>query len=359
MQSLLLLHHAIATGIERVSAIRTVALNAPGLSLGELGTVVNETASIRTFSIGVTTRNAAIEWTLGADGWPRDSLAVPVMKIVVNGEQHSVATPGEMPVVPEMVLRNEDARSLVQALFRLRFVPADRLGPAETYPLDDPARHRTPGPRAERTFGNLHWMGSEPLPVSALRHPDGEVPPTIARQVEAWLGELFPGVVLQPSKVTDANLLTLGIRTNKENSFHRPQNVGFGVTYALPLVIAILTAHEGDVVLLENPEAHLHPRAQARLGRLCAKAAAAGVQVVVETHSDHVLNGARVAVHAGIISPDDVSILFFNGPMADEDALVTHIRTDRAGRLDQWPHGFFDEGDHLLDRLLEPIDGEP
>jgi predicted ATPase len=127
------------------------------------------------------------------------------------------------------------------------------------------------------------------------------------------------------------------------------------VTYVLPLILALLTAREGDLVLLENPEAHLHPRAQSRLARFCAKAAAAGIQVVLETHSDHVLNGVRVAVHAGQVPPEDLSILFFRGPTAPPGDVFLRIPIDRRGRLENWPSGFFDETDHLLDRLMRPV----
>jgi predicted ATPase len=192
--------------------------------------------------------------------------------------------------------------------------------------------------------------------VPALRHADAATPNTLLHQVEAWLSDLFPGTVLEPRTVPHANLLTLGIRTSNANSFHRPHNVGFGLTYALPMIIAILTASAGDVVLLENPEAHMHPRAQARIARLCAKAAAAGIQMILETHSDHIVNGVRVAVHAGQIPPEDVSILFFGGPTAEPGKVFSHIRVNRQGRLDDWPAGFFDETDNLLDRLLAPVD---
>lgn len=353
MQSLLLLHHAAAEGIGGAPAVNTVALNAPGLALGDLGAVRNETAREDTFTLGLTMGGANVAWTLGWPTWRSESLAVPVQRIALNGRAQDAKVPGDLPFAPTWLREDAGALSILEALARLRFVPADRLGPAETYPLDDPARHETPGPRAERTFGNLVWRDLDPLPVPALCHAS-DAARTIRRQAEAWLSELFPGTSLEPRRAAHANLLTLGIRTCEELGFHRPQNVGFGVTYVLPLILSLLTARAGDVVLFENPEAHLHPRAQARLARFCAKAAAAGIQVILETHSDHVLNGVRVAVHAGQIPPDDVSILFFGGPSAQPGEVFSQIRVDRRGRLDQWPTGFFDETDQLLDRLLEP-----
>ena len=65
--------------------------------------------------------------------------------------------------------------------------------------------------------------------------------------------------------------------------------------------------------MVENPEAHLHPSAQAAMGEFLAISAASGIQVILETHSDHVLNGIRRAVKKGLITHHDVAIHFFTG----------------------------------------------
>ena len=85
--------------------------------------------------------------------------------------------------------------------------------------------------------------------------------------------------------------MTLGLRTSEAEEFHRPVHTGFGLTQSLPIVVAALSAGKGEILLIENPEVHLHPAGQAMMGEFMADAARAGVQVVVETHSDHVLNG--------------------------------------------------------------------
>ena len=119
------------------------------------------------------------------------------------------------------------------------------------------------------------------------------------------------------------------------------------------MLIAILSSKPGSIVLLENPKAHLHPQGQAKIGELVARAAAAGVQVLVETHSDHVLNGVRIAVHAGVIAPESISICYFSR-VEDAGRVRSSIespRIDKDGRLDKWPDGFFDEWDKSLERL--------
>jgi len=109
--------------------------------------------------------------------------------------------------------------------------------------------------------------------------------------------------------------------------------------------------------LLENPEAHLHPRGQSQMGNLLAQAAAQGVQIILETHSDHVLNGIRLAVHDGKLDPDATRLHFFQiresqGQFVSE---VVSPQMNRRGKLNKWPDGFFDEWDNSLESLLAPI----
>jgi predicted ATPase len=87
-----------------------------------------------------------------------------------------------------------------------------------------------------------------------------------------------------------------------------------------------------------------------------ARAASCGIQVIVETHSDHVLNGIRLAVHGGQLSPESVYLHFFDRKPQNDQACAEVIspRIDRNGRIDRWPEGFFDEWDKSLEALLGP-----
>jgi predicted ATPase len=134
----------------------------------------------------------------------------------------------------------------------------------------------------------------------------------------------------------------------------KPTNVGFGLTYVLPVVTAVLFASPGDLLIIENPESHLHPQGQARLGKLFAQSAEQGVQLFIETHSDHVLNGVRVATKQQLISPEKVGIFFFERYLADEHRTeIIQPIIDENGRINKWPPGFFDEWDNQLDELLK------
>lgn len=123
--------------------------------------------------------------------------------------------------------------------------------------------------------------------------------------------EFFLGCDFRVTPVDGASAVSLCLRSDAKSDFQRPQNVGFGLTQLFPIIVAILAAREGDIILIENPEVHLHPKAQQDVGTLLARVAASGVQVVVETHSDHVLNGVRLAVKSKSIVPADVAIHFF------------------------------------------------
>ena len=113
------------------------------------------------------------------------------------------------------------------------------------------------------------------------------------------------------------------------------------------------------MLLIENPESHLHPAGQSEMGRFLALTVKAGVQVVFETHSDHILNGVRKAVSAGYLTPDKVTINFFKHESVgsrDIQATCLTIPIDKAGRITQWPEGFFDQIDKDLDHIFGGLD---
>ena len=152
------------------------------------------------------------------------------------------------------------------------------------------------------------------------------------------------------------DLVNLGISFSSAGSVstneYRSVNVGFGITYTLPVVVSLLSSAPGDLVFIENPEAHLHPRAQSKLGELIARAASSGVQVIFETHSDHVLNGIRIAIKTGLLKSEQAAVLFFSKGEESKSTSVTTLNIDQNGRIDNWPSGFFDEFEKSIESLI-------
>lgn len=182
--------------------------------------------------------------------------------------------------------------------------------------------------------------------------------PKLYDQISGWLQHLSPGVCLDAERIKQTDLVTLGFSYKstelaQDSERRRPTNVGFGLTYCLPIVTACLSAPPGSLLLLENPEAHLHPRGQAALGTLLAKCAADGVQILVETHSDHVLNGIRLAVKHQTIAHTAVSLCHFVRDTATGDSYLQNPMILPNGELSAWPEGFFDEWENSLDELLK------
>jgi len=150
---------------------------------------------------------------------------------------------------------------------------------------------------------------------------------------------------LQP--VLGVEFVRLAFKTDRKHEFRKPRHVGYGVSYALPIIVSVLAARPGSLLLIDSPEVHLHPRVQAQVGRLCALAAQAGVQVIVETHSEHVLNAARIQVRHGALAAERVGVLYFG---RGTDPILLSL--DSSGAISEWPRGFFDEAQRQLGELL-------
>jgi predicted ATPase len=166
--------------------------------------------------------------------------------------------------------------------------------------------------------------------------------------VNAWLNFILPGISIIPYYDEKTHVARIEV----ENNFSRgnpvvPTNTGFGISYVLPVIVSGLIAQQDRFLIVENPEAHLHPSAQSNIGYFLGVIANAGVRVIVETHSDHVINGIQLAVAQKAISNDAVNINFFTFDN-DYDTNINQpeiktIRIKEKGELTDWPKGFFDQ----------------
>jgi len=327
----------------------TLIVDGSIVSLGTAGDLIDEVHGRRGFQLGLRGDDFRARWSFESERSDKRDIAVPIKEALFEGRNLDLTlAPSLLPPSVRETAAGDELASLLEGL---GYVCADRIGPREVYPLLDPKRHRTVGAQGDLAAGLLYWFGDEREVSEGLRL---QAPPTLGRQAEAWLDSFFPGASYEVRPVSGANLVTLGFRTSAEENFHRPQNVGFGLSHVFPILVAVLSAQarstvrgvHGNLVVVENPEVHLHPDGQAKMGYFLARAAQCGLQVIVETHSDHVLNGARRAVRDGILAPDLVSMHFFRPRSritAADPSQVISPAMDREGRIDHWPRGFFDQ----------------
>ncbi|CAH0497223.1 DUF3696 domain-containing protein [Novosphingobium sp. CECT 9465] len=239
-----------------------------------------------------------------------------------------------------------------------QFLRADRITPSVTFPKSQDAvrQKRFLGARGEYTAHFLLEFGEQITTAEIVRSPHEEKAFSLIAQVNAWMQEFSPGVRVGAQPVPMTDLVRLVFTYKGEGAAHgdplRPTNVGFGLTHALPVITACLAAEPGTMLVVENPEAQLHPRGQVSMGRLLALAAANGVQVIIESHSDHVLNGIRLAVKDGLLAPNQAKLHFFTREPGQPSDYQTPTLTEE-GRLSYWPKGFFDQWEKSLDKLLD------
>jgi predicted ATPase len=129
-------------------------------------------------------------------------------------------------------------------------------------------------------------------------------------------------------------------------------DVGIGVSQVLPVLVALLVAEPGQLVYLEQPEIHLHPRAQVGLAEVLANAANRGVRVVLETHSELLLLAIQSLVAEGSLSSEKVKLHWFTR-RKDGVTKVSSAELDEAGAFGDWPEDFGDVSMKLESRYLD------
>ena len=275
--------------------------------------------------------------------------------IELIGEFQSQA---EFDLLPTHKLKlSEQEHIFQQALFtnNFQYLSAERVTPKTFFPASvyHVEQIHSLGNHGEFTVYFLAKNQRQEIPINNLAHPKANSLALLA-QLDAWMGEITPDVRVTLSEEFEVARLSYQFEVGEElTEEFKPTNVGFGLTYVLPVVTAVLFARPGDLLIIENPESHLHPQGQARLGKLFALAAENGVQLFIETHSDHVLNGVRVAAKQKNISPENVGIFFFERDLEEHITEIIQPFLDENGRLDKRPKGFFDEWGNQLDELLK------
>lgn len=224
------------------------------------------------------------------------------------------------------------------------YLAAERQGPRLSYSVDE-LDYKHAGWQGEYAIQVLSDVEAE-IEDPSERGFEGSLDFKIINQVRSWMKFIIPGFYL--------DLVQLNGRLKiAEASFAKSSstNVGFGISYVLPIVVNGLVARSGQVFIVENPEAHLHPKGQSNIGYFLGMVAKSGVQIVVETHSEHVVNGIRLAsVSKGFTT--SVQINFFS-IATDGRVEVNPITIAGNGDLTGFPENFFDQAQQDLLKIFE------
>ncbi|HEX3743535.1 MAG TPA: DUF3696 domain-containing protein [Bryobacteraceae bacterium] len=339
IQTLLLLEQTLRGPISYPSLM----LNGPILNLGTTTDIVYANAgSSKAVGIGVTSGDHAIRWQFIA----KDRiLAIHDVEEMDGPRRFSYSGDDLIGIRPQGSLRTTVLSSLESMIY---LSPARQVD-TEVYPSAFGAGlpQGDVGSIGQYASWWLHEKGDDEALVSR-RHPDFPGRQALRQQVNAWMSDLFPGAEANSRLIDRTNLVRLELRSGVTSDWVRPANIGYGMSYAFPIIVAGLCSAQEQTAILDSPEAHLHPRAQSRVGHFLSQMAGSGTQMLIETHSDHVLNGVRIAVRDGLLSPDEAAIYFFTG---NKDVPVVRLSVDKNGTLSGLPDGFFDQAERDLANL--------
>jgi len=317
--------------------VENYALNGALVRLGTVGDVLPSE-----------TKRSEVQFMLHGEG------AVLSWTFTARAGDRFIQMKDRMPISKGLSVNQERAlvRQIEQGVARLIYISAVREGAADAYPSPNVGDDVFSTIGADGRFA-AYWYDQmvDNQVTQARRHP-AESAETFRKQLDAWLGTLFPGAQANVQLLPQVSLLSLQFRMNLTGAWRRPANIGYGLTYAFPILVALLAAQEGQLVVVDSPEAHLHPSAQSQMGRILGHFANAGVQIVVETHSDHLLNGVRLAIKEQTLPSKSLQLHFFGGPSSKGHGVVSPSIDDK-GSIYEWPDGFFDQSERDLSLLAD------
>ena len=239
-----------------------------------------------------------------------------------------------------------------------QYLSAFRSGPQQIYSSSSIVeRHRQVSQKmgmGEYAVYFLHKFQNEDIPITDLMYP-GSSSRSLYDQTELWMTEISKGIKFQLNQIGKNVELSFGYeRTGRPTVYHSAMNTGYGVSYILSVIVSVLSAKPGSLIIIENPESHIHPSGQAALMHMIAIAAKRGVQFIIETHSDHIVNGALVNSKKGVIDKEDIRIYFFD---VDENLNATSalLKIEECGRIQEAPSGFFDQMDADTEVLFDLV----
>ncbi len=312
---------------------KVVHLNGPFVQLGDVQAVHHKWAS---------SENLTIDYSFSEE----ESLSV----------RKQVSTSSDAETLP---LKNTSRRQV--SFDSIRYLSANRIAPSDIFLYSsDRNGRRDVGINGEFSVAYLSQNLKKPIAIQALDHPNSGafgIRGTLEANVNSWMQSISPGVSIDAAKLDgmNASKLTYGYESKDSLTGLSSFNVGFGITYVLPVITLVLSAKPGDILIIENPEAHVHPKGQVQLGKFLALASTLGLQIVVETHSDHIFNGMRLFIKEHHLRSGCYAFYYVERKVNDGGgfgSIFSRVQLFRDAKIKNAPVGFFDDWENTIFSLL-------
>ncbi|UQY35514.1 DUF3696 domain-containing protein [Pseudomonas fulva] len=232
------------------------------------------------------------------------------------------------------------------ALFQLhekyKYLGPLRSSPNRSYTLS--AASSDVGPKGENT----------PSVISYLKRSSESIKDNkdAYLKILRWIKLLFPGRSIE---VEDYEEL-VKLKITRKGVADSIQDVGFGFSQILPIIVQAAALKPGNTLVIEQPELHLHPSAQVAFSKFLVEASRSGIRFIIETHSEHLLRGLQLAISENSISKavgiskSDLRVVYFP---SEEGNTSFEIEINDDGELvEGWPAGFFDESYNLTKQMI-------
>lgn len=339
----------------RSRSSRQIFLSGSYVDLGNASDVKNVDASVtKPIRIGFKEREENYVYTLGIASDNNQSLEIQRFESL--GQSRWSVDVNDTTLIQDLVPVHGQNNKLILPFQDMVYISAERIGPKLSF---TPSSDEWIDKRGEHTIQMLYEKQYNSVDERIIEgmsdiFPDfdeEDFSPMVNDVLNFWMTKMFGTAAATVSYIETANIYTLGISTEQKGgkAVFKPTNVGFGYSYALPILIAGLTARKGTILIVENPESHLHPSAQSMITKFLGLVANCGVQVFVETHSEHILNALRVMVVQRSMKAQDINVMYFDSQL--EDYFET-IAIEENGKMDHWPANFFDQAEKDLNVLL-------
>lgn len=235
---------------------------------------------------------------------------------------------------------------------QLYYLSANRIGTADVF--SKASRKNVFGLLGEYAIGFLEDHKDTPAPEYLVYDKSEETAHVFIDEVNYWMKRIT-GSILKVEKIDKTNKLVLSYSNNK-NYQVRTSNTGSGLSYVVSIIILGLGVgllvgglEEKPIVVIENPEIHLHPKAQSVLTEFLAWLSNY-MQIIIETHSDHIFNGFRKMIKKEKLNPENSNLFFFN--LENNETMVKKIEISKNGKLMTMEKDLFDQFQIDLSELL-------